>query len=43
MLKLKQTLRSGQVIDAEWWAATKVFAMILASVAVGIAIVYAFT
>ena len=42
MLKFKQTLRGGQVVDAEWWAATKVLALILASVALGIAIIYPF-
>ena len=42
MLKFKETLIGGQVVDAEWWVATKVLAPILASVALGIGIMYPF-
>ena len=35
-LERKETLSNGQVIDAEWWAATKVFALIVACIAVGV-------
>ena len=41
-LKFKQTLHGGQVVDAEWWAATKVIALCLAAVAFGIGIMLPF-
>ena len=42
MLKFKQTLEGGQVVDADWWVTIKVIALILASVAIGIGAMYPF-
>ena len=40
--KFKQTLKGGQVVDADWWVTTKVIALILGCIALGIGVTYPF-
>ena len=42
MLEFKQTLRHGQVVDADWWVTTKLIALIVTTGAITFGILYPF-